>query len=163
MIKMIAAMRQGVVPPTLHADTPSSHVDWSAGAVELATSATDWPTADRPRRVAVSSFGLSGTNAHVILEAPDVPESEPATPRSVPLVVSAKDPESLDAQLTRLSEVEATPQDIGLSLLARSSFDHRAVLLDGVEIARGVARPGRVGFVFAGQGAQRVGMGRELC
>ncbi|OLF05409.1 hypothetical protein BLA60_36320, partial [Actinophytocola xinjiangensis] len=163
VIKMIEAMRHGVVPPTLHADVPSTHVDWSAGEVELATTAVDWPTVDRPRRAAVSSFGISGTNAHVIVEQPPA-EREVPRPRAgaVPWVVSAKTDAALDAQLDRLTAVDRTAHDVGFSLLTRSSFDRRAVLLDGVEVARGVAAPGRVAFLFAGQGAQRLGMGREL-
>ncbi|OLF04234.1 hypothetical protein BLA60_41750, partial [Actinophytocola xinjiangensis] len=161
IVKVIMAMRHGVVPPTLHADTPSSHVDWSAGAIELATSATDWPAMDRARRVAVSSFGLSGTNAHVILEAGPAAPAPVGTDR-VPWSVSAKSAEALGSQVARLSGVDLPAGDVAWSLLSRSLFAHRAVLLDGVEIARGVAAPGRVGFVFAGQGAQRLGMGREL-
>uniref|UniRef100_UPI003EBDFA2D type I polyketide synthase n=1 Tax=Streptomyces sp. bgisy034 TaxID=3413774 RepID=UPI003EBDFA2D len=77
IIKMIEAMRHGVLPKTLHADKPSSHIDWDAGAVELLTRARDWPEAEgRPRRAGVSAFGVSGTNAHVVIE--EAPEPTPA-------------------------------------------------------------------------------------
>ncbi|WP_306970436.1 type I polyketide synthase [Streptomyces afghaniensis] len=167
VIKSVLAMRHGMVPRTLHVDAPSSHVDWSAGAVELVREPVPWPDSDRPRRAAVSSFGLSGTNAHVVLEAG--PEQEPladGTQRIVPLVVTARSKEALDARIRQLRPYEPSVH-VGLTAATgRASFAHRAVLLpsaDGMTTgARGVAAEGPVAFVFSGQGAQRLGMGREL-
>ncbi|MFV2116893.1 ketoacyl-synthetase C-terminal extension domain-containing protein, partial [Micromonospora sp. LOL_025] len=110
IIKMILAMRAGVVPATLHVDAPSSHVEWSSGAVELVTESRAWPGVERPRRAGVSSFGISGTNAHVILEQPE-PETEPeagAEPAAgpvglpVPWVVSGRSERGLAGQAARL-------------------------------------------------------------
>jgi len=165
VIKMVQAMRHGTLPKTLHLDTPSSHVDWSAGAVELLADAATWPEVERVRRAAVSSFGISGTNAHVILEQPEHVESpEPATtPGPVPWLVSARSEEALDGQVERLAALEASPLDVGFSLATtRSVFEHRAVLLDGVEVARGMATRGSLALLFSGQGSQRLGMGRGL-
>uniref|UniRef100_UPI0035710E29 type I polyketide synthase n=1 Tax=Nocardia takedensis TaxID=259390 RepID=UPI0035710E29 len=131
VLKMVLALRHGVLPRTLHVDAPSPHVDWSSGAVRLLTEAVDWPVTDRPRRAGVSSFGISGTNAHVILEqapAPDpattaAPESETAPALALPLVLSARTGEALRAQAARLRDLlvadpDLLPADAGLTLIA---------------------------------------------
>ncbi|MBK3526675.1 ketoacyl-synthetase C-terminal extension domain-containing protein, partial [Streptomyces sp. MBT70] len=97
VIKMVMALRNGVLPRTLHADEPSPHVDWTGGTVRLLDREQDWTPGERPRRAAVSSFGISGTNAHVIIE--QAPDEEPAgaaeaadrtPPAVVPWVLSAR-------------------------------------------------------------------------
>nr|WP_216216674.1 type I polyketide synthase [Amycolatopsis aidingensis] len=171
VIKMVQAMRHGRLPRTLYADEPSSHVDWSAGKVELLTEQVEWPEAGRARRVGVSSFGISGTNAHVILEQGPMPTTvaDPeVVPGLVPWVVSAKSGVALSAQVERLVGGVGDVVDVGWSLVSgRSVFEHRAVLLAGgegrpMEVARGVAGEGRTAFVFSGQGSQWLGMGRGL-
>ncbi|MFF2862781.1 type I polyketide synthase [Streptomyces rubiginosohelvolus] len=153
VIKMVEAIRRGVLPKTLHVDEPTSQVDWSAGEVELLTEARPWPETGRPRRAGISSFGVSGTNAHVIVEgvAAEEPESESGagaglrvvgegsgSASSVGLwVLSGRDERSLRAQSERLRGfVVARPElaavDVGWSLATtRSALEHRAVVLGG--------------------------------
>ncbi|MGN5376737.1 type I polyketide synthase [Streptomyces lasalocidi] len=146
IIKMVMAMRHGVLPRTLHVDRPSTHVDWSAGAVELLTEAREWTTPeDRPRRAGVSAFGVSGTNAHVILEeAPPQEQPEPTDEHGpaadgivgpVPWVVSGKSAKALEQQAGRLRDFVAADADLDLAdtgwslATSRTRFEHRAVVL----------------------------------
>ncbi|MFE2512174.1 type I polyketide synthase, partial [Streptomyces naganishii] len=151
VMKMVLAMRHGVLPPSLHISEPTPHVDWSSGAIELLTRNTEWPDTGRPRRAAVSSFGFSGTNAHAVLEEAPLndteqvehsgdPAGEAAQPlltdgTALPWVISGRTETALRDQAQRLLEyVEAhgdlEPADIGSSLaLTRAVLGHRAVVI----------------------------------
>ncbi|MFE6689180.1 type I polyketide synthase [Streptomyces sp. NPDC057743] len=146
VIKMVEAIRHGVLPPTLHADHPTPEIDWNAGQLRLLTEATPWPETDRARRAAVSSFGISGTNAHVILEqAPhdeELAEAPGASSESdgpanavIPWTLSARSEPALRAQARRLGahlldHPELSPLDVGFSLATtRSAFPHRAAVV----------------------------------
>ncbi|WP_189959798.1 type I polyketide synthase, partial [Streptomyces alanosinicus] len=147
VIKTVMALRNGLMPRTLHVSEPSSHVDWTAGHVELLTEALPWEKPeDHPRTAAVSAFGLSGTNAHVIIEEAADPEpAEEAAEQAPPAVaspllphlVSARGARALKGQAERLAAfVREHPDtalpDLGHSLLTRrSAFDQRAVVLAG--------------------------------
>ncbi|MCZ8379358.1 type I polyketide synthase [Mycobacterium sp. CPCC 205372] len=191
VIKMVEAMRRGVVPATLHVAEPTSSVDWSAGAVEVVTETRDWPERGRPRRSAVSSFGISGTNAHVILEqAPENTAEDGDAPRTlvtddVILTVSGRSEAARTEQAARLAaHLRAHPEQDQRTVAralgtSRSSFEYRAAVVgsdraslesdlasigDGhlLGTIHGVAMDHKVVFVFPGQGGQYPAMGARL-
>ncbi len=133
VIKMVMAMRHGLLPKTLHAEEPSALVDWSEGDVALLQSPVSWPAGDRPRRAALSSFGMSGTNAHAILEeAPPaaVPEASEAAVEMpvVPFMISAKNGQALAEQAERLRSHLTVRTEIELLDVAATLALHRAHL-----------------------------------
>ncbi|NAS20978.1 SDR family NAD(P)-dependent oxidoreductase [Herbidospora sp. NEAU-GS84] len=187
VIKMIKAMEHRTLPMTLHVAEPTPHVDWSSGGVRLLTEPVPLP-AGRVVRTAVSSFGISGTNAHLILEEAPAAETEAEAPAGGPLVwvLSAKSAASLRGQASRLSGFaggapEADLSAAGRLLARRSGFAHRAVVVaaDRAELvaaltalAEGAPHPAAVTgvapadtrpvFVFPGQGSQWAGMAVDL-
>ncbi len=187
VIKMIEALRHELLPATLHVDEPSPHVDWSAGEVELLTEPVGWQRRDgHTRRAGISSFGVSGTNAHVIVEEPPAVEAPVVTPPVagsgvLPFVVSASTPGALAGQAERLAGVEGELDAVARALVSRARLSECAVILaSGREqfdaalaaLAAGesadnlitgrVRGGGKLGVLFSGQGSQWLGMGCEL-
>jgi acyl transferase domain-containing protein/acyl carrier protein len=179
VMKVVLALQHSLLPKTLHVDRPTSHVDWSAGTVELLTEPSPWERGERPRRAGVSSFGVSGTNAHLIIE--EAPEQAPAAVEPmtgpVPLLLSAKTATGLHGQAGALAAALTGATDLGdvaFSLRhSRTAFDHRAAVVAGDvdEALAGLAELpltgtadviGGTAFVFPGQGAQWLGMAVEL-
>ncbi|MFF4402907.1 type I polyketide synthase, partial [Streptomyces sp. NPDC001480] len=145
VIKVVESLRHGLLPKSLHVDEPTTHVDWSTGALKLLTEAVDWPETGTPRRAGVSSFGGSGTNAHVVLEQAPPDEEQPdeeqpessagsGTPAALPWLLSARSDKALKAQAERLAAaVEAgdlDAVDVAHSLAAgRAALEERAVVV----------------------------------
>jgi acyl transferase domain-containing protein/acyl carrier protein len=175
IMKLVLGMQHGRLPKTLHAEHPSPHIDWEGSNVELAQTSRPWLHREQqPRRAAVSSFGISGTNAHVIIqEAPNtisiVSGATRAVPAHIPLLLSGKTDAAVRMQAKRLLGVSAAPVDVAYSLLTkRAAFERRAVVTsldahDPEQLAVvAVSGQPKLAMLFTGQGAQRPGMGREL-
>ncbi|QNP67900.1 type I polyketide synthase [Streptomyces genisteinicus] len=190
VIKMILALQHESLPKTLHADEPSTHIEWDGSGLELLQEARPWQRGERVRRAGISSFGLSGTNAHLVLE--EAPATEPAVPaesggRTLPVLVSGRTESALREQAGRWADwLQARPgtplaEVAATAALHRTHFDSRAgVLAASAEeavaglralaegqahesVVTGTAQPhGKTVFVFPGQGSQWTGMGRDL-
>ncbi|WP_425480800.1 type I polyketide synthase, partial [Sciscionella sediminilitoris] len=185
VIKMIMALRNGRLPATLHAEQPSGKIAWDNGNVALLSEPVDWPDTGHPRRAGVSAFGVSGTNAHVILE--QAPEQEPVPAAGpvgtgLPWLLSARTEPALGAYAAALAgrtDLAEDPDRTAAALACRDSFEQRAVLLAGPDqrvaaldalaagnphpgVVTGTVVPGTTGVLFGGQGAQCVGMGLRL-
>jgi len=141
VIKMVMALQRGTLPPTLHAEEPSEHIEWSTGDLRLLTQPIAWPDRGRPRRAAVSSFGISGTNAHVILEAAPATSAAPVLGEPalrtelLPFLISGSGEAALAAQAGRLKEHlkahgDQEPRVVaGTLALKRARLAHRAAVL----------------------------------
>ena len=191
LIKVVLSLENQEIPPHLHFENPNPHIRWRELPVEIPTQPTPWPRGERRRLAAVSSFGFSGTNAHLILEEPPLPEREDLPQRPCRVVpISAKCPASLRALAARYaSHVEANPDlsldDVSYTAGAgRSHFAHRAAVVAETaqqardrlrsvameETTEGVYRhldaagdeAKSIAFLFSGSGLPYVDMGRQL-
>ena len=191
VMKAVLLLQHGVIPKSLHFDAPSPHIPWSDLPVKVAAEAVAWPRGAEPRLVGVSSFGISGTNAHVVIEEPplvDAPPQASSAQAASLVVLSAKSASAVTSQASRLWQHLLAHPELGLADVAyslattRTSMEHRLALsvaslssLSGALSSvsrgetpscgvRGVARAsgGKVAWLFTGQGSQKLGMGREL-
>ncbi|MFI6935710.1 acyltransferase domain-containing protein, partial [Streptomyces sp. NPDC050287] len=188
VIKMVMALRHGLLPRTLYADRPTENVDWTDGTVRLLGEEVEWGPGreeGRPRRAGVSSFGISGTNAHVVIEEATPDEHDTPELPPLPWLLSAKNTGALRDHARQLAAFVQDRPDTDLTrtahqLAARTRFDHRAVISSGSpqdlltaltaladgdgspHLTTGTVTTGKTAYLFTGQGSQRVGMGREL-
>ncbi|MEM7349874.1 MAG: amino acid adenylation domain-containing protein [Acidobacteriota bacterium] len=184
LIKTVLSLRHRQIPPSLHFEQPNPEIDFAGGSFYVNTELRDWPSAEAARRAAVSSFGLGGTNAHLVLEEAPVPQaSDPAEPWQL-LVLSARTETALERASANLAghlrrHPGLNPADVACTLqMGRQAFEHRRAVVchdlaeaaealageDPRQVLSGVAEsaPPTVVFLFPGQGSQKIDMGREL-
>ncbi|XXY16953.1 SDR family NAD(P)-dependent oxidoreductase [Sorangium sp. So ce216] len=191
LMKVVLSLQHGRLPPSLHFEIPNPHIRWSELPIEVVDRARDWAAPEDRRIAGVSSFGFSGTNAHLVLEQAPAPELAPPPPeRPVHVLgLSAKSPEALVQVAERYVERLMAVDTLELGAVAytanagRAHHDHRLAVVatssveaceklsrfakegasPGVIAARADARAAtKIGFLFSGQGAQYPGMGRDL-
>ncbi|RKH50973.1 non-ribosomal peptide synthetase/type I polyketide synthase, partial [Corallococcus llansteffanensis] len=181
LIKVALSLHHGEIPPSLHFERPNPQIDFDAGPFFVNTRLRQWPRGETPRFAAVSSFGIGGTNAHAILEEAPMRQSGSTTRSHQLILLSARTPEALEAASRQLdAHAQAGASDLSMADLAfthavgRKVFEFRRALVakDAADLSRQLQKPApavkgtnrapRVAFVFSGQGAQQVAMGREL-
>ncbi|MFN6479644.1 SDR family NAD(P)-dependent oxidoreductase [Nostoc sp. DedQUE07] len=182
LIKTVLALKHQQIPPSLNFEQPNPQIDFANSPFYVNTTLTEWKAGSTPRRAGVSSLGIGGTNAHVILEeAPVLEPSSPSRPWQL-LVLSAKTDSALETATKNLANHLQQHPDVNLADVAhtlqvgRGEFNHRRVLVcqDIEDAASALRDPQRVltrlvensdrpiAFMFPGQGAQYVDMGKEL-
>jgi non-ribosomal peptide synthase protein (TIGR01720 family) len=184
LIKTALALKHQLIPPSLNFEQPNPQIDFANSPFYVNTKLTAWETGSTPRRAGVSSLGMGGTNAHIVLEeAPTLPTSSPSRPWQL-LVLSAKTESALETATQNLSQHLMLHPDLNLAdvvytlQMGRRDFNHRRILvcLDTQDAINALNEPASqqvvtqfqelgtcsVAFIFPGEGALYASMSKEL-